>query len=328
MRLRHLEVFHAVMRAGTVSGAARLLHISQPAVTKVLQHAEAQLGLALFERVRGKFYPTPEAQRLFTEVDRLHAELVSIRRLAANLKAGPQQRVRLSATPALGATVVPTAVARWTQLFADGHCELATHHTRELVQALVLSELDLGFALHDPHHPGVYAEVLTQAPMMALVPARGAALRARSALSLDALPAAVIGLAPSDPLGLRITAECEARGLTLHPMVSVQTYQLARQLAEAGAGAAIVDPFTAASADRDRVAVRPLEPTILVPLVLLTPVSAPLSQAARRLVQEVRESASACLARAGIQEYEPSAQPPMSGSLPVKTAARRRARSK
>jgi DNA-binding transcriptional LysR family regulator len=328
VRLRHLEVFHAIMRAGTVSGAARLLHISQPAVTKVLQHAEAQLGLALFERVRGKFYPTPEAQRLFTEVDRLHAELVSIRRLAANLKAGPQQRVRLSATPALGTTVVPTAVARWTQLFADGHCELATHHTRELVQALVLSELDLGFTLHDPLHPGVYAEVLTQAPMMALVPARGAALRARSPLSLGSLPTAVIGLAPSDPLGLRITAECEAQGLALHPMVSVQTYQLARQLAEAGVGTAIVDPFTAASADRDRVAVRPLEPAILVPLVLLTPVSAPLSQAARRLVQEVRESASACLAQAGIDESEPVAQPPMLCTAPLSVGARRRARSK
>jgi DNA-binding transcriptional LysR family regulator len=135
-------------------------------------------------------------------------------------------------------------------------------------------------------------------------------------------------LAPSDPLGLRITAECEARGLTLHPMVSVQTYQLARQLAEAGAGAAIVDPFTAASADRERVAVRPLEPTIMVPLVLLTPVSAPLSQAARRLVQEVRESASACLKLAGIEESESSAQPAMSSSAPVKAGSRRRARGK
>ena len=63
MRLRHIEVFHAIMQAGSVSGAAQLLHISQPAVTKVLQHAELQLGLQLFDRVRGKLVPTPEAQR-------------------------------------------------------------------------------------------------------------------------------------------------------------------------------------------------------------------------------------------------------------------------
>lgn len=75
MRLRHIEVFHAVMQAGTISGAAQLLHISQPAVTKVLQHAELQLGMALFDRVRGKLYPTPEANRLFVEIDKLNSEI-------------------------------------------------------------------------------------------------------------------------------------------------------------------------------------------------------------------------------------------------------------
>ena len=72
-------------QAGTISGAAQLLHISQPAVTKVLQHCELQLGMPLFDRVRGKLYPTPEAQRLFVEVDKLHGDLLAIRRLAASL---------------------------------------------------------------------------------------------------------------------------------------------------------------------------------------------------------------------------------------------------
>ena len=282
------------MRAGTVSGAARLLHISQPAVTKVLQHAESQLGLALFERVKGKFYPTPEAQRLFTEVDRLQAELVSIRRLAASLKAGTSQGVRLSVTPALGATVLPAAIAAWTRSEPEARCELSTHHTRELVSALLLSELDLALALHDPRHPGVRAEVLITAPMVALQPARGSARRRRT-LALSELPQALIGLSPSDPLGLQIMAECEAQGLSLQPPLTVQTYQLARQLAEAGVGTAIVDPFTAAVADRQKVVLRPIEPEMAVSLVLLTPMAAPLSQTARRLVQHISDSARRCL---------------------------------
>src|SRR5207248_5643938 len=72
MRLRHIEVFHAIMQVGTISGAAQVLHISQPAVTKVLQHAELQLGMPLFERVRGKLYPKPEAHRLFAETEKLN----------------------------------------------------------------------------------------------------------------------------------------------------------------------------------------------------------------------------------------------------------------
>ena len=50
MRLRHIEVFHAIMQAGTISGAAQILSISQPAATKVLQHCELRLGLKLFEQ--------------------------------------------------------------------------------------------------------------------------------------------------------------------------------------------------------------------------------------------------------------------------------------
>jgi hypothetical protein len=63
MRLRHIEIFQAIRQTGSVSAAAQLLHVSQPAVTKVLQHAELQLGFPLFLRVRGKLQPTPKPWR-------------------------------------------------------------------------------------------------------------------------------------------------------------------------------------------------------------------------------------------------------------------------
>ena len=44
MRLRHIEVFQAIRQTGSVSAAAQLLHVSQPAVSKVLQPAEQRLG--------------------------------------------------------------------------------------------------------------------------------------------------------------------------------------------------------------------------------------------------------------------------------------------
>jgi DNA-binding transcriptional LysR family regulator len=325
MRLRHIEVFHAVMQAGTVSGAAHLLHISQPAVTKILQHAEAQLGLPLFERTRGKFVPTPEALRLFVEVDKLHADLVGIRRLAGSLKAGAAQGVRLAATPTLGLTVVPLAMTRWRKLHdrsgerpgaaagagaaggtaslpagsgagAGGpRLHLSTHHTQELVKALLLGEADMALALHDPHHPGIRAEALASAPMAALLPLRLPAARQGGPMALRDLPAEMIGLAGDDPLGNRVVAECEAHGVLPQMRITVQTYQLARALAEAGLALTVVDPFTAAAADRARVRVRPLEPALPVTLYLLSAHSAPLSQPARRLVKTLREAAELCL---------------------------------
>ena len=71
MRLRHIEVFNAVMVTGSVSGAARLINITQPAVSRTLKHAELQLGFPLFERVGGRLVATAEARSLFPLVDRL-----------------------------------------------------------------------------------------------------------------------------------------------------------------------------------------------------------------------------------------------------------------
>jgi DNA-binding transcriptional LysR family regulator len=88
---------------------------------------------------------------------------------------------------------------------------------------------------------------------------------------------------------LHHASEAECRHI--ESRITVQTYQLARALVEAGVGMTVVDPFTAASADRTRVRVRPLAPAMTVQLYLLTSASAPLAQAARRLVNYLRDAA-------------------------------------
>ncbi len=67
LQLRHIEVFHAVYSCGSISSAAKLLHVTQPAISKSLQHAESRLGYLLFERHKGRLIPTDEARILFVE---------------------------------------------------------------------------------------------------------------------------------------------------------------------------------------------------------------------------------------------------------------------
>src|SRR5690606_4101492 len=85
MRLRHIEIFQAILQTGSVTGAAGLLNVSQPAASKALQHAEAQLGFTLFRRVRGQLLPTPEARILEQSTARVFEELQRARRLAGGL---------------------------------------------------------------------------------------------------------------------------------------------------------------------------------------------------------------------------------------------------
>ncbi len=296
MRLRHIEVFHAIMQAGTISGAAKMLHISQPAVTKVLQHAELQLGMPLFERVRGKLIPRPEAHRLYAESEKLYLDLQSIRRLALSLKAKTQETIRLVSTPTLAISVLPTAMTNWRNEFPHTRCELATHHTREIVTMLRLGEADLALSLQDPRHPGIEAHPLAQGVMTAIAPqGTWSAKECKQPLSALGLSGDLIGYADSDPLGALVLASCEAHDV--HPTFRtvVQTYQIARSLVEAGTGMSVVDPFTAASAVSSKVQRRPWAPAIPVQLFLLTASNAPLSHGAAELARHIGTSARACL---------------------------------
>ena len=299
MRLRHIEVFHAIMQVGTISGAAQVLHISQPAVTKVLQHCELQLGMPLFERVRGKLYPKPEAHRLFAETEKLNRDLQGIRRLAASLKGRAIETIRLVSTPTVAISVLPMAMSAWRKEFPGTRCELATHHTSEIVNTLRLGEADMALSLQDPRHPGIVAEPLAQGVMTVIAPSgTWSAADCGTPLAACGLTGELIGHADNDPLGEMVVAACEAQDL--HPVFHtvVQTYQIARSLVEAGGGMAVVDPFTAASANSGLVQHRPWAPAIPVQLYLLTAGHAPLSHGARQLAACIATAARVCLEKA------------------------------
>ena len=86
MNLRQIEIFHAIMEAGTITGAAKAFNISQPAVTTILRHTEDQLKFKLFNRVLGRLEPTPEARILFAETSRVFDHVRTVRQTVEDLR--------------------------------------------------------------------------------------------------------------------------------------------------------------------------------------------------------------------------------------------------
>src|SRR5437879_727371 len=110
MNLRQMEVFRAVMQAGSVTGAARVLNISQPAVTGVLRHTEAGLKFRLFERIKGRLLPTPEARALFGEIEQIFDRVDVVDRLIGDLQDARVGTLDIVAIPALGVSLLPSAI--------------------------------------------------------------------------------------------------------------------------------------------------------------------------------------------------------------------------
>ena len=138
MRLRHIEVFNAVMLTGSVSAAARLMNVTQPAVSRILAHAELQLGFALFQRVKGRLVPTQEAQTLYPQVQQLFAQLDEVQRLAASLK-NPQRcdELRILTVFALSVELLPRALRAFRARYPGVAVTIDALHSPQIVAALL-----------------------------------------------------------------------------------------------------------------------------------------------------------------------------------------------
>ncbi|HBO77681.1 LysR substrate-binding domain-containing protein [Cupriavidus metallidurans] len=267
MRLRHLEIFHAVMRTGSLSRAAELLFISQPAASKVLAHAERDLGFKLFTRAHGRLLPTREAQLLHAETVHLFANLENVRQLARNLRRHPEGHLRIGCLPSLGLSLIPQAVREFRQRCPGVSLEIETRHGDEL-QGLVMSrELDIAVVFDPAPRPGVTSSALGQAEVVYLGPASNAP--PHGPVQLAALDDQHwIGIGNSDPLGGLIAQAFRDLGLEERtPMIEARTYYVAAALAECGVGYALVDHFTAQFSQRasgEELLIRPLEPALSV----------------------------------------------------------------
>lgn len=293
MRLRHIETLHAVMVTGTISGAARLLNVTQPAATQALQHAELQLGYKLFRRVKNRLVPTQEALALYSEVDKLFVQLESVRRLSSSLARDPGAELRILIAPSLTSHLLPMALQRFRRRYKETPIGVRTEHSRDIAQAIALREADVGIAYGSHPHPAI-----SESPVATgrLVCVREKMKQQRSSIRLAELAdQPVIRLHHKDPLGFVLADAASRLGIEFTGGITVQTYQTALSLAEYGFGPALVDEFTAANHREGRLRRYQLEPEIPVQLVALKPQAAIDHAACDYFVACIQEAAAALL---------------------------------
>ncbi|WP_399425310.1 LysR family transcriptional regulator [Vibrio campbellii] len=263
MNLRQLEVFYAIMQTGTVSGAARLLHVSQPNVTRVLAHTEQQLSFALFERVKGRLVPTQEAKALLPEAEKVYQQLGQFRSLTNKVKQGTQH-LRVGAPPVLASQLLAPTVATLSKQQGISF-ELLTANRDELCSGLLKHELDVAIAFGEEAPPAILSEVLLKQQLVLIAP-KEALNSTDDAVSFDDLiqhELPIIGLDSRDPLGLLLHQTLSARDEHYNHAITVRSYAAAAELVKHHAGFAIVDPWTAKQyQDDESVSVRSLSPAL------------------------------------------------------------------
>src|SRR3954453_2914422 len=132
------------MKTGSVSGAARMLNVSQPAVTKTLKQIEGRLGVPLFRRLRGRLHATPESLLLMPKVDQVFGSVEEVERLAEEIAGGTVGRVSLATVSTLSGAIAAAAVARHKTVRPNVIIRVDAYSTRQVVEEVSNNQVDLG----------------------------------------------------------------------------------------------------------------------------------------------------------------------------------------
>ena len=270
-KLRQMEIFRAVMTCGSVSAAAKALHVSQPAVSRSLAYTEQKLGLTLFLRVPGKLSPTAEAERLLSAVDHVYQSALKVNELALELATSTKGMVRLISSPCLSENVIPMTIARFAVIEPDVKISYKTGMSTDMPFEILSDRCDVAVSALPVSHPGLQSKLISRRYMVCLLPA-GHPLGSLPSISLEALAATpYISYLADSPFGQLVAREFEHLGLAFRPQVAVERSQEACALVKAGVAPALVDEFVTLGLERTGLIVRPLSTRIAVDLWVVTP---------------------------------------------------------
>lgn len=185
MNLRQLEAFRATMRRGSITGAASLLHISQPSVSRLIADLEESLGFKLFTRTGHGLVSTVEARRFQQSVESMFVGLDKLRDTAEAIRTTKDETVALGVIPIFAFAAIPEAIQSVRDEHLDLHFDVSVQNTPAIVDAVLLQQIDLGVICPTQHYDAIHTLFQTEVRYLCLLPQAHALAKSDEPIDLE-----------------------------------------------------------------------------------------------------------------------------------------------
>jgi DNA-binding transcriptional LysR family regulator len=284
MDLRQLEAFAAVMSAGSITGAARLLGRSQPALTRLIQELEGALGFSLLHRSGPRITPTQQGLRFHQEVEPVIAWLRHLRERAGAIAADKPRSLEIASIASFSAGMLPAALQRLGHDALPEQVHIRTALAEQVVQSVATHVAEIGVTSLPVDHPALEIHWIGEAPCVAAVrsddPLADAATIPLAAIAGRRL----ITMANPFRWRRRVDVALADAGVLPSGILDTNTSNTAMMAARAGLGIAIIEPVIAYGMPIEGVAIRPLDVPISFFWGVVTPYGKPLTALVEGLV--------------------------------------------
>ena len=288
LTLRQIEVIRAIMVTGTVGGAARLLNVSSPGISRVMKHAETSVGIKLFSRRGGRYSPTPEANAIFSQINGVYGKVEDLQFVISRIKRGASTELRIGSVPSIGHVMVPRALADLRKAFPNLLIEVDILKIEDAVDYLLLGKGELVALSYELDHPMLILEPLARGRLKCIVPDGHELSRRARVTAEEIVKYPLIGVDASDPYGRIMAGLFATNALRYEVTIRARFGSTVCALVSQGLGIAVVDEFTLAADQWPRLrALDIVEPTAFQTYIGYRK-DAPLSTYGTRFVASLR----------------------------------------
>ncbi|TYO85356.1 DNA-binding transcriptional LysR family regulator [Oceanicella actignis] len=258
MTLRQIEVIRAVMMTGTISGAAKMLNVSAPGISRLVKHTEESLGIRLFERKAGLFTPSVEAGRVFDQLREVCKGVENLQLAVSSLQRGEDVRLAFATAPSIAQFIAARVMRQVRSRYDDLFVDMNVIKIEETVDYLLLERGEFVIMSSAVENAAIENEEIAQGRLVAILP-EGHRLARKDAVSAADLAAEpLIGVDPSDPYGRMLARPFEVAGVKPRYAMRGRFAQTLVSMVRHGLGVAVIDEFSVAEVYMPGLERRPL----------------------------------------------------------------------
>ena len=142
MTIRHLKAFVAVCENGSVTKAAELLHVAQPALSQTISDIEKYYNVALFNRINQRLVLTETGKELLQKAKEVLESFQGFEDLATNAVDMPAVHIGMSLT--IGTTDLPKIMRYIKNEYPFVKLSVMINNSFEIQQSILSGEIDFG----------------------------------------------------------------------------------------------------------------------------------------------------------------------------------------
>ncbi|MFT5720213.1 MAG: DNA-binding transcriptional LysR family regulator [Motiliproteus sp.] len=262
LSFRQVEAFRAVMIAGTTTGAATILCISQPAVSRLLSDFETSVGVRLFERHKKRLVPTPEALILFEEVEKSFVGIEKLARTAEELRDFHRGTLRIVCMPALAQDFMPQVVHDFMASHSGVAVTLQVRSSQQVADWISTQHFDIGISAIKVSDPAIEVQRLADSQLLCVLPPKHRLATKALIVPADLEGEMFVSLGTEQSVRYKVDDTFEQAGVKRQLLFDTQVSHVACAFVLAGSGVSLVDPVTALNYARQGLVVKPFKPEI------------------------------------------------------------------